>query len=169
MRIWEDVGVLPGKGDITSLLPPQPLMALRVHPDTIKAYVAAITGTKTPGLVAPAEFVLGLLGVDKVVSPGTRLSAKASGASATSAWGEDVIIAVTSPGKVLAPRAFITVVSSAPQTTTLSEDKPGFSGRDGSKVADMFTVEVVGSTATSPVKTKSAYIFKPASDKLAVS
>jgi hypothetical protein len=98
--------------------------------------------------------------------PTCRISTIPGGQGADTPWGQDVIMSVTSKGKVIAPRAFATVVSAGyPIVRGMVDERAGLNGSDGISVSDMYTVEVV---TPSGLATTAAYLIQNAVNPLSV-
>jgi hypothetical protein len=162
VTIWRAVGAFPD----LSLMPPDVVESLRFHPDFLKAAQAAgMSHIDQPEAMVPIEMLVAILG--PLIVPTCRISTKPGGLTPDTPWAQDVILAVTSRGKVVAPRAFATVVSAGyPMVRGLDDDKRGLNGSDGIAVSDMYTVEVVG--AATPSKTSAAFLFQTATIPLTV-
>lgn len=161
MAIWRATGSFPDLG----LMPPDLTETLSFHPQVLlAAQQAGVSHIDQPRAYAPIEVLLAIFG--PLVIPTCRISTRPDGSGADTPWGQDAILAVTSRGKVLAPRAFATVVSAGyPVIRTLSDEKRGLRGSDGADFADMYAMERVGLAAN---KTSAAYIFKSAAPQLTV-
>ncbi len=161
MTIWRATGVFP---DI-SLLPPDVIETLKFHKDfLVAAQYAGMGDAGRPNAMVPIEMLVSILG--PIVVPTCRISTTPGGASPASPWGQDVILAVTSKGKVIAPRAFATIVSAGyPIVRGLVDERSGLNGSDGIKVSDMYAIDVVGVTSATTV---SAYLFQHAVKQLEV-
>ncbi len=161
VAIWRACGAFP---DIT-LMPPDVIETLRFHPDFLKAaQYAGMTHIDTPEALVPIEMLVAILG--PLVVPTCRISTIPGGQGADTPWGQDVIMSVTSKGKVIAPRAFATVVSAGyPIVRGMVDERAGLNGSDGISVSDMYTVEVV---TPSGLATTSAYLIQNAVNPLSV-
>jgi hypothetical protein len=162
VTIWRAVGAFPD----LSLIPPDVIESLRFHPDFLKAAQAAgMSHIDQPEAMVPIEMLVAILG--PIIVPTCRISTKPGGITPDTPWAQDVILAVTSKGKVVAPRGFATVVSAGyPIVRGLVDDRRGLNGSDGISVSDMYTVETVG--AATPSKTSAAYLFQTATIPLTV-
>ena len=161
MAVWRATGSFPELG----LMGPDLIETLSFHPQILlAAQQAGVSHIDQPRAFAPVEVLLAVFG--PLVIPTCRITTAMDGSAADTPWGQDAILAVVSRGKVLAPRAFATVVSAGyPVVRTLSDDQRGLRGSDGADYADMYAMERVG---LSSVKTSSAYIFKNACPQLVV-
>ena len=161
--LWRNTGA--SNDSTVKLIPPDVINTLRFHPQFLKAAQNAGVGQLgRPMTMAPIEMLVALLGT--IVTPTCRISTTPGGAGADTPWGQDVIVAVVSRGKVLAPRAFVTVVSAGyPVVYTEAKEGEGLIGLDVVKVSEMYAVETVGLTS---VPTKSAYLLQTAAPQLTV-
>ncbi len=156
MQIWRKTGV--NFTDIMTLMGPDVVETLTLHPSIVKAaQVAGVGHLNEPRAAAPVEVLLALFG--NIVMPTCRITTNIDGSDALSPWGQDVIMAVVSKGKVIAPRAFATVRSAGyPLVRSVSDDRKGLRGADGADHADMYSVIVAG--PASPGTTSSAFLFQ---------
>lgn len=161
--LWRNTGA--SSDSTVKLIPPDVINTLRFHPQFIKAAQNAGVGQiGRPMTMAPIEMLVALLG--PIVTPTCRISTTPGGAGADTPWGQDVIVAVVSRGKVLAPRAFVTVVSAGfPVVYTEAVNGDALIGVDVVKVSEMYAVETVGLTS---VPTKSAFLLQTAAPQLTV-
>ena len=118
-----------------------------------------------PNAMVPIEMLVSILG--PIVVPTCRISTSPGGVNPSGPWGQDVVMAVTGKGKVIAPRAFATVSSAGyPLVRGMVDEKRGLNGSDGVAGSDMYTVEIVG--AANPSTTQAAFLFQNATPELAV-
>ena len=162
IAIWRATGAFP---DI-SLVPPDVIETLKFHKDfLVAAQFAGMGDASRPNAMVPIEMLVSILG--PIVVPTCRISTSPGGVNPSGPWGQDVVMAVTGKGKVIAPRAFATVSSAGyPLVRGMVDEKRGLNGSDGVAVSDMYTVEIVG--AANPSTTQAAFLFQNATPELAV-
>jgi hypothetical protein len=160
--VWRGCGELPE----LSLWPMDAVHGVRYHKDLlVAAQFAGMGDAGRPNAMVPLEMLVSIFG--PMIMPTARISTQPGGANPDTPWGQNVIAAVISKGKVIAPRAFATVVSSGyPIVKTAPKELDGLIGMDVVKVSDMYAIETVGGSVDTAGTTSSAFLFQHAVKQL---